>query len=219
MHSVPNGTVIMSSIPGKTKNCNSWAGWERPGESETATLCHGGIFEGARYSPCDSRDECRVASGRSNSFLDSRHRLPITPASQMPMNGSRVVASTMPQTYPPVQQAAPPDKRTGYVPSGYWNPPPATAAPTSIPMRNPMPPYSGPSPVMPPESHPEVMQTPYAAPQPVSYGGASPTFLPVQNETVWERLFKNVTQGFFNAAGWQVFELTRNVDMFKFRKR
>ena len=69
-------------------------------------------------------------------------------------------------------------------------------------------------PIMPPKDFPEQMQTPYLAPRPVPSMGVTPTFLPGEDESVWSRLGKNVTQGAIGSTGWHLFDFARSVDFF-----
>jgi hypothetical protein len=57
------------------------------------------------------------------------------------------------------------------------------------------------------------MRTPFAVPT-QTFGEVSPTFLPQETESIWDRLFKNIVQGVISAIGWHVYSLARMVDFF-----
>lgn len=217
-----------SPIPGRMKNCQTWAAYET-GNGGTAAMCNGGYYEGDYYEPCPVRFQCK-------SDTDNKRHLPVMNPSQ-PFGGTRIIAST-----PNIQQV----QNQGHRPDHPFFSDPQrwrreheqrmSGLPTSMPGRPPQvggaqpsrqaqptqstgfpsvpyPTYY-PHPVSPPSQYPPAMQTPYASPIPFHAGGITPTFLPAAGESVWSRLGKNVGQGMIGAFGWQVFDLARNVDFF-----
>lgn len=175
----------------ENRNCNVWAEYEAPGTSETAALCNGGWAEGSQHDPCPARFSCRSATqarkkGEARAVSQStQYRLPQI---QRP---SRILASTgghaMQRTSVPTIQ---PRQHT---------------APTTLPTRQvpqvPAPPADPTNPYL---------STP-RAPHTV---GPSPTFLPNEADTVFNRLGKNVMQGWVSSLGWHLFDMAQQVDFF-----
>jgi hypothetical protein len=221
---VQTGPQEESPIPGRMKNCSSWAKYES-GFTGAAAMCNGGHFDGDYYETCPVRFQCKTDT-------DSKKHLPVMNPSQ-PFGGTRMIAST---------------PNTGGTPSGFGADPHRwrreqearlAGFPTSMPSGRPAQvggaqparpaypqaqqvggypsvpyPVYYPQPVAPPPQFPAAMQTQYASPIPFHAGGVTPTFLPHDGENIWSRLGKNVAQGMIGSTGWHIFDFARNVDFF-----
>lgn len=224
---VQTGPQEESPIPGRMKNCSSWAKYES-GFTGEAAMCNGGHYDGDYYEPCPVRFHCK-------SETDGKKHLPVMNPAQ-PFGGTRMIAST-PNTQPsqgggfgadpyrwrreqesrlagfPTTMSARPSQVGGAQPAragAAQQPGPAQAANyPSVPY-----PIYFPQPVSPPPQFPPAMQTSYAAPIPFHAGGVTPTFLPAAGENIWSRLGKNVAQGMIGSTGWHVFDFARSVDFF-----
>lgn len=190
-------------IPGKKKNCTSWAEYEAPGTSSTAAMCHGGRYNGSFYQPCPSRHECRTVT------IDQTRRgpsLPILNPTGAGM-GLRSIASQRPI-----------ESTTHFRPMNFGQSTlPAATGPQQRQPQQPQRYYESQfsHPVMPPDDYPAAMRTPYASATTLHGGGVSPTFLPREGENLFERLGKNILQGALSACGWHIFDYTRAVDIFR----
>jgi hypothetical protein len=207
------GPQVWCSQTGKMKNCPTgvWADYEE-GQRNGAALCNGGIYSGKTYDPCPSRTECRAATERAAAEEEQRVRLP---QYQQPQ-GTRFLAGT-----PAARQNIPAAQplRNGYGQSTTLT----SARPQTTQYHQqyvpPRPDVLQP-PVQLPEHYPTALRTPFAAPAPVGMGGVSPTFLPNdEDERLFVRLFKNITQGAISSTGWHVFDFSRNVDLFPHQRR
>lgn len=221
-----------------SKEGNDWANWEEKGSSHSASVCHGGVFNGELYGACPSRFDCRIATAQrlsqeaassAQAMEARRHHLPVVqqqpsmPAPQI--GGLRVIGSTPAArpTAPSTNQYQPPAAPTALqprgqaptpTPGGLWPAQQIAGAPRGMFS----PPQHAPVPIIPPEMYPRTMQTPYAhSPQAFPMGGITPTFLPVGEEGVVERLAKNVAQGMIGSTGWHVMSLSQSIDFFQKR--
>lgn len=196
------GQRIESGIPGKYKNCDTWAEYEQPHTSETAKLCHGGWYKAAgapavEYGPCACRAECKAATMRGEN--DGRRHLPIA---MNPTNGIRPLAKpvfTQPELRSPFGSATP-------FPSVLPSRPAVQQAISQYAEA------SAPRPVVPPQEYPSAMRSPYVS---AMDPGNAPTFLPTDGEGTLERLVKNVLQAMVAAFGWQIYNYLRSIDIFR----
>ena len=206
VYGAEEGAQVPSPIPGKMKNCSDWAQYEMRGTSSTATLCHGGRFEGKLYQPCPARYECQHATmAKTRSDGQPVRSLPV-----MNPTGIQQLRPIVSQT-PVSQQQAP-----TFRPMTFGGP---TTLPASAPRALQSRAFPGestfPQPIVPPEDYPASMRTPYASATHVYGGGTSPTFLPRDGENVFDRLIKNIVQGALAACGWHIFDYARSVDLFR----
>lgn len=175
-------------------NCNEWASYEPEGASPTASLCHGGWFEGNHYDSCPKKLACKVAT----------ERLTMTTARRLPV----LNPATGPRPLQPTRIEVPSLRPTQDL----------SRVPTALQQRASQ--YGQradtgyPQPIIPPEEYPKAMRTPYASITPVYQGGVSPTFLPRDNEEVFGRLGKNMLQGVLASSGWHIYDYSRSVDLF-----
>ena len=220
--STQSGKQVFCAATGRMKNCGSWAEYE-DGHTGTSALCNGGIYDDDSYSACPSRSECMSAMVEA-----SRQPQPLANAAR-----TQVLGATQASRVPPVAQqlaaAASPMSWGDYRNRERANLPTTMAAARGAPASgaagarpaqqlqqypsNPYPVYP-PTPVRPPDQYPTAMQTQYAAPVPFHAGGITPTFLPDDDESIAERLLKNIGQGMIGSTGWNVFDLARTVDFF-----
>ena len=189
---------------GKLKNCTSWAEYEMPNASSTAVLCNGGgRYNGNWYNRCPSADDCRAATYRRD---DTKTHLPLHRERPFGGSGSSVVAST-----PGLMQRPDLFDRWGSrLPATI----PAARTTTALDPRGS--PYPGP--IIPPQDYPAGMRTPYVTPSRTG-GGITPTFLPGEEEGIFERLAKNIGQGLIGATGWHIFEMAQSVDFFPAKRK
>lgn len=205
---------------GRMKNCNSWAEYETPGSSTTANMCNGGWFKGESYNECESKADCLAATLQKTGgySADQRRHLPVHTNEPKPFGSSARPGSTIVGGTPNLA-----DHLRGWgnwpggapttIPRAEVSMRPTVALPTPMQVNAPLP-----FPIQPPQEWPAAMQTPYAGPTPVMSGGMTPTFLPRKDESVWARLGKNIAQGWLGSTGWQIFDLSRTVDLFGHRK-
>jgi hypothetical protein len=230
---VQTGPQEESPIPGKLKNCSSWAKYEA-GYTGEAAMCNGGHYDGDYYEPCPVQFHCR------NETDEKKRRLTVMNPAQ-PFGGNRIIASTpnMPQqqtqhagnmdfdyrrwredyerrlAQAPTTAPARPAQIGGAQPARPASPAvAASAAPQQFQYPSTPYPVYYPQAITPPTQFPQTMQTQYAAPIPFHAGGITPTFLPANGESVWSRLGKNVAQGMIGSTGWHIFDLARTVDFF-----
>ena len=202
----PGKQIPCEHVPGKKKNCNSWAEFEPVGSSPTAKLCHGGAHDGEWFQPCPVRLECQ---GATLARAESRRSLPVM-NNRSPFNeakpfgnrpGSEVIARTV--------------NLRDHIPG--WG-----SMPTSLPQQKTgrgltepsQVPFPLPYPVQPPGEYPEAMRTPFVGPTQAVAGGITPTFLPQSGEGLASRLVKNIAQGAIGSTGWHIFDFARSVDFF-----
>lgn len=188
---------------GQPKNCRSWAEWEPPGSSPTATLCHGrGRHEGHWYDPCPSRFSCKVATEKKQQEeREERARTRLTVLNPAKPYNAQPVVST-------------PNFRSN-----------ATPTVATLPQKREYPYHAAavghhtPIPVVPPQEFPVAMQVPYVH-NPVVQGLAmSPTFLPTEGEGHIARIMKNAAQGALSGMAWHVFNYSFSVDLFQKPKK
>lgn len=186
----------------KRKNCNSWAEYEQKGASDTAKLCHGGVYQDEWHIPCPSRHDCAEATRQKES---DKRRLPIAmnPAafarrSTPPTPQPRILVSSSRYAEAPKSLSRLPTYRrheeTRTTPKSYIE--------------------GGPIPVVPPQDYPEVMRTPYALADHPAASPLTPVFLPDTKERVLPRLLLNMIQGALGAGAQHVMEYMRYVDIF-----
>jgi len=214
---------------GLPKNCSEWAMYERVNSTSTAAMCHGGFYDGDWFEPCESKDPCRQATLNrlGGTTADQRRHLPVVESSN-PMRpfvgssnpGSSVVGGT-PNLAGQVRDSVRESMRewAPWKPSVPVNIP--TAKPGSRPQTQLSPTQVGipmPFPVQAPPDWPEAMQTPYAGPTPLAGGGITPTFLPTANESIMNRLVRNIVQGWIGSTGWHTYDYARSVDLFPHKK-
>lgn len=189
---------------GKTKNCTVWADYEEKGSSAAAALCHGGIYEGRLHHPCRSRYDCQAETVRRKA--EDKHHLRVVQDRPDISRLGRILGSS---------PAASKDPRE-YVRGAFD---PVTKALETLPTTHKTlrPQYATElrgEPVTPPEHYPAPMQTPYISPHHAA-GYMTPTFLPETAEDILPRLAANILQGFVGAAGWQILDFARHVDLFR----
>lgn len=193
------------------QNCDTWASYESPGESPSATLCHGGNYEGTVYEPCSRLHECRAATMQNSS----------TPAypSRTGNTGRQVLGSTIRNSLRAAAGASQPTNQ---------GPPTRTTLPQvphtrHIPPRNVSqqqfnkPQYyqlSGTQKIQADHAYQGQVQEPQHTAQ-VSHvpSVTSPIYMPDHNDGMGSRLAKNIFQGLTFSLGQQLSDYTRHVDM------
>lgn len=194
---------------GTTKNCTDWAQYELPGSSATATLCHGGNYDGEVFNVCPSRDECRLATLRpkpQSTVLASTSGVRGGWARPASSTGTTVHSPTLPARQAPAA-ARPANLPTPWVPPNMPATRPAGSLAAEYYRRVE-------APVVPPTTLPVVMQTPYAQQSHSPAGSMTPTFIPRDDESIPMRLAKNITQGALGSAGWHLYSLANSIDFF-----
>ena len=217
-------------------NCKTWAHYESPGSTPTASLCSGGKHEGLFYDECPSMADCKAATLRANDgcsldgrrYQQSTRNLPVINNRERPFGSQLLQGTSFGRQPPPPQQQQPQQQQQ--VPNNLfrqWNF--DQNLPTNIKQAQGTPPNQArqalvtpmqlnspvPFPVQPPQEWPRSMHTPYVAPSGYQGGGITPTFLPEPGEGTPARLAKNIAQGMLGSAGWHIFDYMRSVDIFK----
>jgi hypothetical protein len=188
-------------VPGKLQNCGEFGTYE-PAMSTKAyqVLCHGGHYQGEYYLPCPVRDQCRIATLRKKD-QPSPAAQPAQQQTQQPWRGPGFKIpdlGRLPTQMPPnaAQAAAQAKARVGAAVDAAA----AAAGP------------QWPGTVIPPKDAPPGMRTPHIG---TSFtGDVSPTFLPEEGQSTFERLLLNILQGLIAAIGWHIWNFCRSVDLF-----
>lgn len=225
-------------------NCRSWAQYEAPGSTDSASLCNGGWFDGREFSECPSKEDCKAQTLRNNNgrSMDGRQyqqvssyqnqnnrQLQVINNRERPYGSAQFVQGTSARQQVMQQQPARPQFTFREMDLG--EPLPVSIRQNQNQLRQPQqqqrqePPKQPlvspmqlnvpvPFPVQPPMEWPRAMQTQYVAPT-LQASGATPTFLPADGESIPARLAKNIAQGCVGASGWHIFSMAQSIDMFR----
>jgi hypothetical protein len=195
-----------SPIPGKMMNCGDFGTFEpSTSTSISKALCHGGRYFGDVYLPCPVRAECRNAA-----IEQKNKRLPVVNSAPAAPEPERRFTNPFAG-----QMLRMPDYRTQptQLPQARAVDQAKAAATAAVDAAAAAVAAQAPQVVVPPVDNPPGMRTPFAAAMNF-IGEMSPTFLPQENEDIFERLFKNIVQGMISAIGWQLYNLARVADLF-----
>lgn len=226
----------------RSVNCRTWATYESPNSTESASLCNGGWYDGREYSECASKDDCKAATLRNNDgcsqdgrrYQQSNRHLPVInggrerPFGNAIGNAQYIQGTSARQQV--MNQPARPAQQYTFREMDIGEPLPTSIRQNQFrpqqqqqqqqqaqrqPLVSPMQlNVAVPFPVQPPQEWPRAMQTQYVAPT-LQASGATPTFLPADGESIPARLAKNIAQGCVGASGWHVFSMAQSIDMFR----
>jgi hypothetical protein len=191
-----------SEIEGKEQNCTTFGMYEPAAETtRTRNLCHGGWYEASWYEPCPVRSECYVATSSKKRTLPVVNS--VAPAKAVAQEGFvRLPAfrgpnfSGMPTQHP--QATTPRDAVRAKV---------AEVMESALHGAEAYVPHV----VSPGVDAPPGMRTPFVG---TAETAASPTFIPREGQSTFERLFFNILQAIIAAIGYQVWSFARSIDIF-----
>lgn len=193
------GAQQRSPIPGKMQNCTEFGEYEPPSSPLPGkALCQGGFFEGEWYNPCPVREECRAN-------VIAKKQATINEMQQKTNERKLVNPFTIPSLRGPGLPTQHPQARTAEQVKAGLNAA-VDAAQRTVDAHTPRV-------VQPAKDAPPGMRTPFAAVA-QTFGEVSPTFLPQEGESIWDRLWKNIVQGLISTIGWHIYNMARVIDFF-----